>query len=71
MVLRTDFFVLHMFLAVAVQFKQFKILGLIPVTAPESAKGVCTCRHFEVTLPAFDVPDVQAAPTENSNHTLF
>jgi len=24
---------------VAVQFKQFKILGLIPVTAPESAKG--------------------------------
>eukprot|EP00200_Dunaliella_tertiolecta_P003776 CAMPEP_0202337594 /NCGR_PEP_ID=MMETSP1126-20121109/217_1 /ASSEMBLY_ACC=CAM_ASM_000457 /TAXON_ID=3047 /ORGANISM="Dunaliella tertiolecta, Strain CCMP1320" /LENGTH=226 /DNA_ID=CAMNT_0048927823 /DNA_START=61 /DNA_END=741 /DNA_ORIENTATION=+ len=35
---------------VAVQFKQFKILGLIPITAPESAKGELATTYLDEEL---------------------
>ena len=35
---------------VAVQFRQFRILGLIPVTAPESAKGTLDTTFVDSTL---------------------
>jgi hypothetical protein len=33
-----------------VQFKQFKLLGLIPVTAPESAKGELEITYLDEEL---------------------
>ena len=35
---------------VGVQFKQFKILGLIPITAPESAKGKLDTTYLDEEL---------------------
>lgn len=35
---------------VDVQFKQFKILGLIPITAPESAKGSLSVSYLDEEL---------------------
>ena len=35
---------------VGVQFKQFRIFGLIPITAPESAKGKLDTTFVDSTL---------------------
>ena len=35
---------------VAVQFKKFKILGLIPITAPENAKGKLDTTYLDEEL---------------------
>ena len=35
---------------VGVQFKQFKLLGLIPITAPESAKGKLDTTYLDEEL---------------------
>ena len=35
---------------VGVQFKQFKLLGLIPITAPESAKGKLDTTYLDEQL---------------------